>query len=930
MRHGNRAAARRRHHRVARPSVAESRAIGPSRDGPRPSTEPERGKSCACYASPVHRRGVDRRGWWSSASWCSGPRPPAAPTAADDLGRRRFHHHLHTSLAPWQGTLTTASPAAPVQTLRAVTCATAGRCWAVGSTAATATVPLRSRPGGHGGRRRGPGPSRHFRPAIGYLSGIACADREVVHRGRPGGGTGVGPGCRPDHHRRRVHLDLAGRAHRHHRRHRRGLPSMQAAARRWARWTPTSPRSRRPVPGAPGWPGVAAGGRLVGHVPVVHGQPATAGRRPRTPVDSAHAVGGIASTSDGGATWAFETVPAGTGALNAVTCSPAAAAATDVADDVPPTAPAVPASCTAVGTTSSRGQRRPHRTGRHPRLRRRRRHLGVRPGPVHGSRPARRLVRGRPVRGRRDDAAATTVQAGVVVLTPTDGATASIWRRAVTAAGAPCPSPASRACRCRPAWSSGSRSAPVSPPRPDDRRMSLRPPRPSAGPHSRAGSLRAMGARRAIGGRSPVRSRDGSPPSDRPPGPVPGTATPISAGSTTWRHPVPTSTARPTRAVVRAPTPSWTPAAARAGWPPNSAGTGVEVVGIDRDASMIATARRTAPVSTSAGRSTWPTPTSDGPSTWWSWPATSPCSPRRHPGRPGGRLCPSPGSRRATGGGVPARTRLLAGGVRRRLPRRPDSSPPRDGPRGTGARTVGGRSTRSSLHRRPGLSPPDGRAGPVCDHGRADSSRTDHHAQSHVRLRREAHRPDLRLLPVEAVPRSGAARLRRRGRPSRWPPGSTASSTAGGTDPAAVMELFDKTLATAAVSVDSPKFLAFIPAAPTKAALLFDMVVACSSLQGTSWIEAAGPVAAENQALGVLADLAGLPEGAGGCFVAGGSAGNLSGLMVGRDTTAFRMGDRRPGATRWWPSARRPTPRWARPSTSSASSRCSCPATTTG
>jgi glutamate/tyrosine decarboxylase-like PLP-dependent enzyme len=108
------------------------------------------------------------------------------------------------------------------------------------------------------------------------------------------------------------------------------------------------------------------------------------------------------------------------------------------------------------------------------------------------------------------------------------------------------------------------------------------------------------------------------------------------------------------------------------------------------------------------------------------------------------------------------------------------------------------------------------------------------------------------------------------------------------------MELFDKTLATAAVSVDSPKFLAFIPAAPTKASLLFDMVVACSSLQGTSWIEAAGPVAAENQALRVLADLAGLPEGAGGCFVAGGSAGNLSGLMVGRDTTAFRMGSDAP------------------------------------
>jgi glutamate/tyrosine decarboxylase-like PLP-dependent enzyme len=118
--------------------------------------------------------------------------------------------------------------------------------------------------------------------------------------------------------------------------------------------------------------------------------------------------------------------------------------------------------------------------------------------------------------------------------------------------------------------------------------------------------------------------------------------------------------------------------------------------------------------------------------------------------------------------------------------------------------------------------------------------------------------------------------------------------TEGGVDPAAVMELFDKTLATAVVSCDSPRFLAFIPAAPTKASLLFDMVVACSSLHGTSWIEAAGPVAAENQALRVLSDLAGLPEGAGGCFVSGGSAGNLSGLMVARDTTAYRMGDLAP------------------------------------
>jgi glutamate/tyrosine decarboxylase-like PLP-dependent enzyme len=112
----------------------------------------------------------------------------------------------------------------------------------------------------------------------------------------------------------------------------------------------------------------------------------------------------------------------------------------------------------------------------------------------------------------------------------------------------------------------------------------------------------------------------------------------------------------------------------------------------------------------------------------------------------------------------------------------------------------------------------------------------------------------------------------------------------GGNDPVKVLRLFTEELATAVISCDSPRFLAFIPAAPTKAALLFDMVVSCSSLQGTSWLEAAGAVAAENQALGVLADVAGLPAGAGGCFVSGGSAGNLSALVVARDVARHRRG----------------------------------------
>ncbi|HUZ08597.1 MAG TPA: pyridoxal-dependent decarboxylase [Acidimicrobiales bacterium] len=119
-----------------------------------------------------------------------------------------------------------------------------------------------------------------------------------------------------------------------------------------------------------------------------------------------------------------------------------------------------------------------------------------------------------------------------------------------------------------------------------------------------------------------------------------------------------------------------------------------------------------------------------------------------------------------------------------------------------------------------------------------------------------------------------------------------------GHDPEQLLELFAQSLATAVISCDSPRFLSFIPAAPTKAALLFDMIVSCSSLNGTSWLEAAGAVAAENQALHLLAGLAGFPEHAGGCFVSGGSMGNLSALVVARDARGLRGGGTRPGRVR--------------------------------
>jgi glutamate/tyrosine decarboxylase-like PLP-dependent enzyme len=113
---------------------------------------------------------------------------------------------------------------------------------------------------------------------------------------------------------------------------------------------------------------------------------------------------------------------------------------------------------------------------------------------------------------------------------------------------------------------------------------------------------------------------------------------------------------------------------------------------------------------------------------------------------------------------------------------------------------------------------------------------------------------------------------------------------ARGRDPEQVLSVYADQLAPAVISCDSPRFLSFIPAAPTKAALLFDMVVSCASLQGISWLEAAGAIAAENQVLRLIADLAGMPMSAGGCFVTGGSAGNLSALVVARDTARRKLG----------------------------------------
>jgi len=109
------------------------------------------------------------------------------------------------------------------------------------------------------------------------------------------------------------------------------------------------------------------------------------------------------------------------------------------------------------------------------------------------------------------------------------------------------------------------------------------------------------------------------------------------------------------------------------------------------------------------------------------------------------------------------------------------------------------------------------------------------------------------------------------------------------------LNLFKDVLAKACISTDHPRYLAFIPSAPSEYANLFDLVVGASALYGGSWLEGAGAVFAENQALKWISDLAGMPETSGGVFVQGGTIGNLSALVTARNT--FR--EKRKDVSRW-------------------------------
>ena len=96
-------------------------------------------------------------------------------------------------------------------------------------------------------------------------------------------------------------------------------------------------------------------------------------------------------------------------------------------------------------------------------------------------------------------------------------------------------------------------------------------------------------------------------------------------------------------------------------------------------------------------------------------------------------------------------------------------------------------------------------------------------------------------------------------------------------------ELFRDVLVKATVPIDHPRHLAFVPAAPTRAAIMFDLVTSASSIHGAYWMEGAGGIFCENEAMNWLVELTGMPKGSFGVFTSGGTAANLSAMVTARE-----------------------------------------------
>jgi glutamate/tyrosine decarboxylase-like PLP-dependent enzyme len=100
---------------------------------------------------------------------------------------------------------------------------------------------------------------------------------------------------------------------------------------------------------------------------------------------------------------------------------------------------------------------------------------------------------------------------------------------------------------------------------------------------------------------------------------------------------------------------------------------------------------------------------------------------------------------------------------------------------------------------------------------------------------------------------------------------------------AEVLAAFADKVAAYACRVNHPRFLAFIPGAPTFVSVLGDLLCAGTNFFAGVWLEAAGPAQVELVVLDWFREWLGMPPGAGGVLTGGGSEANLTALVAARE-----------------------------------------------
>lgn len=114
-----------------------------------------------------------------------------------------------------------------------------------------------------------------------------------------------------------------------------------------------------------------------------------------------------------------------------------------------------------------------------------------------------------------------------------------------------------------------------------------------------------------------------------------------------------------------------------------------------------------------------------------------------------------------------------------------------------------------------------------------------------------------------------------------------------GAPPEAVLERLEREVLPFMMHVDHPRFFAFVPGPGNFVGAMADALAAGFNVFQGTWLASSGPSEVELVTIDWLREMCGIPEGAGGLFVSGGSMANVVCLAVARHA---RLGDDMTGA----------------------------------